>query len=102
MLAAFVTFMSFFIRQKQLEKSNIINNFGCYTFVYCLDAQCPVPIYREKWPGSWTKQWFYVNNDLIKRKYVDRIIQRSIMSHFGIKRPVIVVGDGYPPGPPEG
>jgi hypothetical protein len=52
---------------KATKKEQYHNKFGCYTFVYRSDAQCHVPTYREKWHGSWMKQWFYVKNDLSKR-----------------------------------
>jgi hypothetical protein len=39
------------------------------------------------------KQWFYVKNDLKQREDVRGIIQRSIWSCFGIRRPSIAIGN---------
>jgi hypothetical protein len=75
---------------KATGKEQYYNNFGCYTFVYRSDAKCPIPIFRQRWPGSWMKQWFYVKNDLDKMEGFKGIIQRPIISCFGIKRPVVV------------
>jgi hypothetical protein len=37
--------------------------------------------------AGWMKQWFYVKNDLSEREDVKGVIQCSIRSHFGIRRP---------------
>jgi hypothetical protein len=39
------------------------------------------------------QEWFYVNNDLVERAYIKGIIQRSIWSHFGIRRPSLALGN---------
>jgi hypothetical protein len=53
-----------FYQTKATGKEQYHNNFGCYTFVYRSDARRLVPTFRQKWLGSWMKQWFYVKNDL--------------------------------------
>jgi hypothetical protein len=78
---------------KAMGKEKYHNNFGCYSFVYRSDARRPVPTFRNKWPGSWIRQWFYVKNDLIEREDIKDIIQHPIQSRFGIQRPSIVTGD---------
>jgi hypothetical protein len=75
---------------KATGKEQYHNNFGCYTFVYRSDAKHPVPTFRQKWSGSWMKQWFYVKNDLDKRGDIRDLIQSPIRSRFGIKRPTIM------------
>jgi hypothetical protein len=39
------------------------------------------------------KQWFYVKNDLSEREDVRGIMQRTIRSRFGIRRPSIASGN---------
>jgi hypothetical protein len=78
---------------KEMGKEQYHNNFGCYSIVYRSDARCHVPTFWNKWPGSWMRQWFYVKNDLVEREDVKDIIQRTIQSHFGIRRPSIVNSD---------
>lgn len=38
-------------------------------------------------------EWFYVKNDLEKREDIRKIIQRPVVSFFGIKRPSIMMID---------
>jgi hypothetical protein len=69
------------------------NNFSCYRFVPRSDANYPVPTFRKKWPGSWMQEWFYVKVDLSQREDIKGIIQRPKWSHFGIRRPLIALGN---------
>jgi hypothetical protein len=83
-----------FYKTKAIGKEQYHNNFGCNNFVHRSDVnrsdvRCPMPMFRKKWSGSWTKQWFYVKNDLSKREDVRGIIQHPIRSCFGIRRPSI-------------
>jgi hypothetical protein len=39
------------------------------------------------------KEWYYVKNDLEKRGDIKGIIQRLVVSCFGIKRPAVVMTD---------
>jgi hypothetical protein len=39
------------------------------------------------------QEWFYVNNDFVERADIKGIIQRSIWSHFGIRRPSLALGN---------
>jgi hypothetical protein len=77
---------------KATGKEQYHNNFGCYSFVPRSDARYPVPTFRKKWSGSWMKQWFYVKNDLSEREDVEGIIQHTIRSRFGIRRPSMQLG----------
>jgi hypothetical protein len=78
---------------KAIGKEQYHNNFGCYSFVHHSDVSYPMPTFRKKWSDSWTKEWFYVKNDLSEREDVRGIIQRPIRSRFGIKRPSIASGN---------
>jgi hypothetical protein len=78
---------------KATGKEQYHNNFSCYSFVPRSGASCPVPTFRKKWPGSWMQEWFYVKNDLDRRGDIKGIIQRSIWSRFGIKRPSVAHGN---------
>jgi hypothetical protein len=78
---------------KATEKEQYHNNFACYSFVPRFEANYPVPMFRKRWPGSWMKEWFYVKNDLSHREDVKGIIQRSIWSRFGIRRPSTTIGN---------
>lgn len=42
---------------------------------------------------AWTREWFYVKNDLEKTEDNRDIIQRPIKPHFSIKRPACVIDD---------
>jgi hypothetical protein len=70
---------------KATGKEQYHNNFGCYGFI----ASHPVPTFRKRWPGAWMEEWFYVKNDLKKRKDIKEIIQRPIWSRFGLRRPKV-------------
>jgi hypothetical protein len=37
-------------------KEQYHNNFGCYSFVARSGSSCPVPTFRKRWPGDWTKE----------------------------------------------
>jgi hypothetical protein len=78
---------------KATGKEQYHNNFGCYSFVPCFEANYPVPTFRKKWPGSWMKEWFYVKNDLNQREDVRGVIQHPIWSSFGIRRSSIALGN---------
>jgi hypothetical protein len=78
---------------KATRKEQYHNNLGCYDFVPRSEANYHVPTFRKKWPGSWMKEWFYVKNYLNQREDVRGFIQRSIWSHFGIRRPSITLGN---------
>jgi hypothetical protein len=39
------------------------------------------------------EEWFYVKNTLVEREYIKGIIQRSIWSRFGIRRPTTALGN---------
>jgi hypothetical protein len=78
---------------KATEKEQYHNNFSCYSFVPHSEANYRVPTFRKKWPSSWMKQWFYVENDLNQREDVRGIIQRPIWPCFGIRRPSITIGN---------
>jgi hypothetical protein len=49
---------------KPWGKEQYHNNFGCYSFIARSGSSSPVPTFRKRWPGEWTKEWFYVKNDL--------------------------------------
>jgi hypothetical protein len=76
---------------KATGKEQYHNNFGCYGFVARSNASCPVPTFRKRWLGAWMEEWFYVKNDLIKREDIKEIIQRSIWSRFGLRRPKVTI-----------
>jgi hypothetical protein len=80
-------------QMKVVENEQYHNNFGCYSFVYRSDVRRHVLTFQKKWPVSWIRQWFYVNNDLVEREDVKGIIQCPIQPHFGIRRPSIVNSD---------
>jgi hypothetical protein len=79
---------------KATRKEQYHNNFGCYSFVPRSKGSYPVPTFQKKWPGSWMHEWFYVRNDLSQREDVKGIIQCPIWSRFGIRRPLIALGNG--------
>jgi hypothetical protein len=72
-------------------KEQYHNNFGCYGFVAHSNASYPVPTFRKRWPGAWMEEWFYVKNNHIEREDIKGIIQRPIWSHFGLRRPTVVI-----------
>jgi hypothetical protein len=80
-------------QMKATRKEQYHNNFGCYSFVPRSEANYHVPAFRNKWSGSWMKQWFYIKNDLNQREDVRGIIQRLIWSCFSIRRPSIAIGN---------
>jgi hypothetical protein len=53
---------------KATGKEQYHNNFDCYGFIARPNASYLVSTYRKRWPGAWMEEWFYVKNDLIKRK----------------------------------
>jgi hypothetical protein len=78
---------------KAMGKEQYNNNFGCYSFVPRSEVSYPVPRFRKRWPGAWMQEWFYVKNDLVEREDIKGIIQRSIWSRFGIRRPSTALGN---------
>jgi hypothetical protein len=76
---------------KATGKEQYHNNFGCYGFIARSNASYPVPTYRKRWPGAWMEEWFYVKNGLIERKDIKEIIQRTIWSRFGLRRPKVAI-----------
>jgi hypothetical protein len=74
-------------------KEQYHNNFGCYSFVPRSEASYPMPTFRKRWPSSWMQEWFYVKNDLSQREDVKGIIQHPIWSRFGLRRPLIALGN---------
>jgi hypothetical protein len=78
---------------KATRKEQYHNNFGCYNFVPRSEVSYPVPTFRKTWPGSWMQEWFYVKIDLSQREDIKGIIQSPIWSGFGIRRPLIALGN---------
>jgi hypothetical protein len=78
---------------KATGKEQYHNNFGCYGFIARPNASHPVPTFWKRWPGAWMEEWFYVKNDLEAREDIKEIIQRSIWSRFGLRRPKVEVDD---------
>jgi hypothetical protein len=75
------------------RKEQYHNNFGCYNFVPYTEASYPVPTFWKKWPDSWMQEWFYVKVDLSQREDIKGVIQHPIWSRFGIRRPLIALGN---------
>jgi hypothetical protein len=71
---------------KVTVKEQYHNNFGCYSFVPCAEANYPVPTFQKKWPVSWMQEWFYVKVDLSQREDIKGVIQRPIWSRLGIRK----------------
>jgi hypothetical protein len=46
------------------------NNFDCYNFAYWKDARYPAMACRIKWLNAWTREWFYVKNNLENRERI--------------------------------
>jgi hypothetical protein len=78
---------------KATGKEQYHNNFCCYGFVPRSDVSYPVPTFRKRWLGAWMEEWIYVKNNLIEREDIKGIIQRSIWSRFGIRRPSTALGN---------
>jgi hypothetical protein len=78
---------------KATGKEQYRNNFGCYSFVPSAEANYLVPTFQKKWPGSRMQEWSYVKVDLSQREDITWIIQHPIWSRFGIRRPVIALGN---------
>jgi hypothetical protein len=74
---------------KPWGKEQYHNNFGCYSFVARSGSSCPVPTFWKRWPGDWTKEWFYVKNYLKAREDIKEIIMRPIWQRFGLRKPKI-------------
>jgi hypothetical protein len=78
---------------KPWGKEQYHNNFGCYSFVARSGSSCLVPTFRKRWPGDWTKEWFYVKNDLKAREDIKEIIMRPIWSRFGLRKPKVEIDE---------
>jgi hypothetical protein len=78
---------------KATRKEQYHNNFGCYSFVPRAEASYHVPTFRKKWLGSWMREWFYMKVDLSEREDIKGVIQCRTWSRFGIRRPVIALGN---------
>jgi hypothetical protein len=78
---------------KATGKEQYHNNFDCYSFVPRSEASYLVPTFRKRWPDSWMQEWFYVKVDLSQREGMKGIIQCPIWSRFGIRRPLIALGN---------
>jgi hypothetical protein len=78
---------------KATGKEQYHNNFGYYSFVPHAEASYLVPTFRKKWLGSWMQEWFYVKVDLSQREDIEGVIQCPIWSRFGIRRPLIALGN---------
>jgi hypothetical protein len=78
---------------KPWGKEQYHNNFGCYSFVACSGSSCLVPTFRKRWPGDWTKEWFYVKNVLKAREDIKEIIMRPIWSRFGLQKPKVEIDE---------
>jgi hypothetical protein len=76
---------------KATGKEQYHNNFGCYGFIARPNASYPVPTFRKRWPGAWMEEWFYVKNNLVEREDIKEIIQRSIWSRFGLRKPRVAI-----------
>jgi hypothetical protein len=76
-------------QMKATGKEQYHNNFSCYGFIARPNASHPVPTFRNRWPGAWMEEWFYVKNDLKKRADIKEIIQCPIWSRFGLRRPKV-------------
>jgi hypothetical protein len=61
-------------RTKATGKEQYHNNFGCYNFVPCAEANYPVPTFWKKWPDYWMQEWFYVKVDLSQREDITGVI----------------------------
>jgi hypothetical protein len=78
---------------KPWGKEQYHNNFGCYSFVARSGSSSPVPTFRKRWPGDWTKEWFYVKNDLKAREDIKYIIMRPIWQRFGLRKPSVEIDE---------
>jgi hypothetical protein len=78
---------------KATGKEQYHNNFGCYSFVTRFEAGYSMPTFRKKWPRTGMQEWFFVKIDLSQRENIKGIIQRPIWSRFGIRRPLIALGN---------
>jgi hypothetical protein len=52
-----------------------------------------VPTFQKRWPGDWTKEWFYVKNDLKAREDIKDIIMRPIWQRFGLQKPKVEIDE---------
>jgi hypothetical protein len=76
---------------KAMGKEQYHNNFGCYGFIAHPNASHPMPTFRNRCPGAWIEEWFYVKNDLKVREDIKEVIMRPIWSCFGLRRPKIEI-----------
>jgi hypothetical protein len=80
-------------KTKPWGKEQYHNNFGCYSFVARSGSSCPVPTFQNRCPRDWTKEWFYVKNDLKAREDIKEIIMRPIWSRFGLRKPKVEIDE---------
>jgi hypothetical protein len=78
---------------KPWGKEQCHNNFGCYSFIARSGSSSPVPTFRKRWPGDWTKEWFYVKNYLKAREDIKDIIMRPIWQRFGLHKPKVEIDE---------
>jgi hypothetical protein len=78
---------------KPWGKEQYHNNFGCYSFIARSGSSSPVPTFRKRWPGDWTKEWFYVKNNLKEREDIKDIIMRPIWQRFGLRKPKVEIDE---------
>jgi hypothetical protein len=78
---------------KPWGKEQYHNNFGCYSFIALSGSSSPVPTFQKRWPGDWTKEWFYVKNDLKAREDIKDIIMRPIWQCFGLRKPKVEIDE---------
>jgi hypothetical protein len=78
---------------KPWGKEQYHNNFGCYSFIARSGSSSAVPTFRKRWPGEWTKEWFYVKNDLKAREDIKDIIMRPIWQRFGLRKPKVEIDE---------
>jgi hypothetical protein len=46
----------------------------------------PALAYQSKWLNEWSKEWFYMKNDLAARANISDIIQPPIVTSFDFKK----------------
>jgi hypothetical protein len=78
---------------KPWGKEQYHNNFGFYSFVARSSSSSPVSTFQKRWPGDWTKEWFYVKNDLKEREDIKEIIMRPIWQRLGLRKPKVEIDE---------
>jgi hypothetical protein len=80
-------------KTKPWGKEQYHNNFGCYSFIARSSSSSPASTFRKRWPGDWTKEWFYVKNNLKEREDIKDIIMRPIWQRFGLHKPKVEIDE---------